>query len=59
MEEFRQCLTQLSARDTIMAGYYSLMFLLLLLFIFSNLQAGGHTDFGADPLALALVLALA
>ena len=29
MGEFRQCLTELSAQDTIMAGYYSLMFLLL------------------------------
>ena len=24
MGKFRQCLTELSARDTIMAGYYSL-----------------------------------
>ena len=28
MDKFRQCLTELFARDTIMAGYYSLMFLL-------------------------------
>ena len=27
MGKFRQCLTELSARDTIMAGYYSLRFL--------------------------------
>ena len=27
MAKFRQCLTLLSARDTIMAGYYSLTFL--------------------------------
>ena len=27
MGKFRQCLTELSARDTILAGYYSLMFL--------------------------------
>ena len=29
MGKLRQCLTELSARDTIMAGYYSLTFLLL------------------------------
>ena len=29
MENFRQSLTELSARDTIMAGYYSLTFLLV------------------------------
>ena len=27
MGKFHQCLTDLSARDTIMAGYYSLKFL--------------------------------
>ena len=27
MDKFRQCLTELSVRDTIMAGYYSLTFL--------------------------------
>ena len=30
MGEFRQCLIELSAHDTIMAGYYSLTFLLFL-----------------------------
>ena len=28
MNKFHQCLTELSAHDTIMAGYYSLTFLL-------------------------------
>ena len=28
MDKCRQCLTELSARDKIMAGYYSLTFLL-------------------------------
>ena len=31
MGKFRQCLTELSAHDTIMAGYYSLTFLFYLL----------------------------
>ena len=30
MGNIRQCLTELSAHDTIMAGYYSLTFLFLL-----------------------------
>ena len=29
MGKFRQCLTELSARDMIMAGYYSLTFLFI------------------------------
>ena len=33
MGKFRQCLTELSARDTIMAGYYSLTFLLHVTFV--------------------------
>ena len=34
MGKFRQCLTELSAHDTIMAGYYSLTFLFIYIFIF-------------------------
>ena len=30
MDKFHQCLTQLSAHDTIMVGYYSLTFLFIL-----------------------------
>ena len=38
MGKFRQCLTELSARDTIMAWYYSLTFLL-------DMSAGSKIDF--------------
>ena len=34
MGKFRQCLTELSTRDTIMAGYYSLTFLFFLFVCF-------------------------
>ena len=34
MGKFRQCLTELSARGTIMAGYYSLTFFVVVFFVF-------------------------
>ena len=36
MGKFRQCLTELSARDMIMAEYYSFKFLFLLFFFFAG-----------------------
>ena len=41
MGRFRQCLTELYARDTIMSGYYSLTFLFFVLFIVYHKGARG------------------
>ena len=39
MDKFRHFLTELSARDTIMAGYYSLTFLLAIFVTFAKMAA--------------------
>ena len=40
MGKFHQCLTLLSARDTIIAGYYSLTFLIAFMQLFLKLYSG-------------------
>ena len=44
MGKFRQIFTELSAHDTIMAGYYNLMFLLLFAFVFVFDDSSLHYD---------------
>ena len=41
MGEFRQCLTELSAHDTIMAGYYSLT-ILFNICVYMRILLNGH-----------------
>ena len=43
MDKFRQCLTELSARDTIMAGYCSFTFLLSFQMPLKFLKMGSHS----------------
>ena len=51
MDKFRQCLTELSAHDTIMAGYYSLTFLYCLyLAAFRKVIAVGCDVIAFDPI---------